>query len=338
MKLISDNLSFNFKFVLTLFLCVTLLYSFIFYMMNMYILSVVSFLGLFVYAVSIKSIDENEYDRVFLLSHLHIVISAVLATIILGWDYGFYLIIIAIASTTYLNIFKNRVITYLLAGFDFAIFIFVYMISNIYFPKEPGEFVEIFYISNLAFLLFLFVVIFKVYGIVNQINIKDLHRYRHELKTASQTDHLTGLINKRALNIILAKKSNKTITIAMCDIDNFKSINDKFGHNVGDEVLKTLAKIFTENTNKSDIVCRWGGEEFVIVATNTSRINFINQIQNIRFIINQTPVKISNNKSIHFTVTFGISDSGTDPNKLTDQADKRLYKGKRSVKNCIIAK
>ncbi|ARR00617.1 GGDEF domain-containing protein [Campylobacter porcelli] len=338
MNLINDNLSFNFKFVLMLFLCVTLLYSFIFYMMNMYILSVVSFLGLFVYAVSIKSIDENEYDRVFLLSHLHIVISAVLATIILGWDYGFYLIIIAIASTTYLNIFKNRVITYLLAGFDFAIFIFVYMISNIYFPKEPGEFVEIFYISNLAFLLFLFVVIFKVYGIVNQINIKDLHRYRHELKTASQTDHLTGLINKRALNIILAKKSNKTITIAMCDIDNFKSINDKFGHNVGDEVLKTLAKIFTKNTNKSDIVCRWGGEEFVIVATNTSRINFINQIQNIRFIINQTPVKISNNKSIHFTVTFGISDSGTDPNKLTDQADKRLYKGKRSVKNCIIAK
>lgn len=338
MNLINDNLSFNFKFVLMLFLCVTLLYSFIFYMMNMYILSVVSFLGLFVYAVSIKSIDENEYDRVFLLSHLYIVISAVLATIILGWDYGFYLIIIAIASTTYLNIFKNRVIAHLLAGFDFAIFIFVYMISNIYFPKEPGEFVEIFYISNLALLLFLFVVIFKVYGIVNQINIKDLHRYRHELKTASQTDHLTGLINKRALNIILSKKSNKTITIAMCDIDNFKSINDKFGHNVGDEVLKTLAKIFTKNTNKSDIVCRWGGEEFVIVATNTSRINFINQIQNIRFIINQTPVKISNNKSIHFTVTFGISDSGTDPNKLTDQADKRLYKGKRSVKNCIITK
>ena len=338
MKLISDNLSFNFKFVLTLFLCVTLLYSFMFYMIDMYILSAVSFLGLFVYAVSIKSIDENEYDRVFLLSHLYIVISAVLATIILGWDYGFYLIIIAIASTTYLNIFKNRVIAHLLAGFDFAIFIFVYMISNIYFPKEPGEFVEIFYISNLALLLFLFVVIFKVYGIVNQINIKDLHRYRHELKTASQTDHLTGLINKRALNIILSKKSNKTITIAMCDIDNFKSINDNFGHNVGDEVLKTLAKIFTKNTNKSDIVCRWGGEEFVIVATNTSRINFINQIQNIRFIINQTPVKISDDKFIHFTVTFGISDSGTDPNKLTDQADKRLYKGKRSVKNCIITK
>ncbi|MBQ7135544.1 GGDEF domain-containing protein [Campylobacter sp.] len=338
MNLIKDNLSFNFKFILTLFLFVTLLYSVLFYLINIKILSIISFLGLFIYAISIKSIDENNYDRAFLLSHLHIVISAVLATIILGWDYGFYLIIIAIASTTYLNIFKKRIITYLLAGFDFIIFVFVYLISNVYFPKSAGDFAQIFYLSNLGFLLFLFVIIFKIYSIVNQINIKDLHKHKHELKAASQTDHLTGLINKRALNTILAKKSNKKITMAMCDIDNFKSINDKFGHNIGDEVLKTLAKIFTENTNKSDIVCRWGGEEFVIVATNTSRTNFINQIQNIRFIINQTPVKVSSDQSIHFTVTFGISDSGTDPNKLTEQADKRLYKGKHSVKNCIITK
>ena len=338
MNLITDKISFNFKFVLSLFLIATIIYSFIFYMMDSYILSIIAFAGLFVYIICIKAIDKNDYDMVFLLSHLHIVISAACATMILGWDYGFYLVIIAIASTTYLNIFKNRLITYILTGFEFVIFIIVYMVSNIYFPKVGGDFAELFYLINLAFLLFLFVTIFKIYNIINQIDIKDLHRYKHELKTASQTDHLTGLINKRALNSILSKKSNKTITIAMCDIDNFKSINDQFGHNVGDEVLKTLAKIFTDNTDKSDIVCRWGGEEFVIVATNTSRANFINQIQNIRFIINKTPIKVSKYRSINFTVTFGISDSGTDSYKLTDQADKRLYKGKRSVKNCIITK
>ena len=338
MNLIKDNLTFNFKFIIILFLVVTLLYSIVFYLVSMRELSVISFLGIFIYFISLKAIDDNNYDRAFFLAHLHIVISSMLATAILGWDYGFYLIIIAIASTTYLNIFRKRIINYLLAGFDFIGFIVVYMISNVYFPKEPGDFSQIFYLSNLAFLLFLFAMIFKIYNTVNQINIKDLHKHKNELRTASQTDHLTGLINKRALHSILTKKHNKTITIAMCDIDNFKSINDKFGHNIGDEVLKTLAQIFTDNANKSDIVCRWGGEEFVIVATNTSRNNFITQIQNIRFIINKTPVKVSTDRSIHFTVTFGISDSGTDPDKLTDQADKRLYKGKRSVKNCIITK
>ncbi|MDY6057590.1 MAG: GGDEF domain-containing protein [Campylobacter lanienae] len=338
MNLITDKISFNFKFVLSLFLIATIIYSFIFYMMDSYILSIIAFAGLFVYIICIKAIDTNDYDMVFLLSHLHIVIFSACATMILGWDYGFYLVIIAISSTTYLNIFKNRLIAYILTGFEFVIFIIVYMVSNIYFPKVGGDFAELFYLINLAFLLFLFVTIFKIYNIINQIDIKDLHRYKHELKTASQTDHLTGLINKRALNSILSKKSSKTITIAMCDIDNFKSINDKFGHNVGDEVLKTLAKIFKDNTDKSDIVCRWGGEEFVIIATNTSRANFITQIQNIRFIINKTSIKVSKYQSINFTVTFGISDSGTDPNTLTDQADKRLYKGKRSVKNCIITK
>ena len=156
MNLIKDNLTFNFKFIITLFLVATLLYSIVFYLVGMSELSVISFLGIFIYFISLKAIDDNNYDRAFFLAHLHIVISSMLATTILGWDYGFYLIIIAIASTTYLNIFRKRIINYLLAGFDFIGFIVVYMISNVYFPKEPGDFSQIFYLSNLAFLLFLF--------------------------------------------------------------------------------------------------------------------------------------------------------------------------------------
>ena len=167
MNLITDKISFNFKFVLSLFLITTIIYSFIFYMMDYYILSIIAFAGLFVYIICIKAIDTNDYDMVFLLSHLHIVISAACATMILGWDYGFYLVIIAISSTTYLNIFKNRLITYILTGFEFVIFIIVYMVSNIYFPKVAGDFAELFYLINLAFLLFLFVTICKIYNIIN---------------------------------------------------------------------------------------------------------------------------------------------------------------------------
>ena len=157
MNLIKDNLTFNFKFIIVLFLVVTLLYSVVFYLIGMSELSVISFLGIFAYFVSLKAIDDSNYDRAFFLAHLHIVISSMLATVMLGWDYGFYLIIIAIASTTYLNVFRKRSINYLLASFDFIGFIAVYMISNVYFPKEAGDFSQIFYLSNLAFLLFLFV-------------------------------------------------------------------------------------------------------------------------------------------------------------------------------------
>ncbi|EKR7992369.1 GGDEF domain-containing protein [Campylobacter fetus] len=196
---------------------------------------------------------------------------------------------------------------------------------------------DYFYVANFIFLIVMLLIISKILKSTDIAYFYQLKDDNDKFKNASETDDLTGLINKRTLNLIIDNKRRSSMVISMCDIDNFKQINDQFGHNTGDLVLKTLSNIFLDHTNKTDIVCRWGGEEFVIVSFDISKNDFLTKIQKIKFQISETIIK-EGNETFNFSVTFGVSEVGNDRNLLIKQADERLYKGKNSTKNCIVSK
>ena len=123
----------------------------------------------------------------------------------------------------------------------------------------------------------------------------------------------------------------------MGDIDNFKKVNDTYGHDFGDEVLKAVAAALKKSTRDDDVVCRWGGEEFLI-AINGNRKITIDVAERMRTAVSEIRIPAGNDV-ISVTMTFGVTESipGFNADKLVGIADENLYKGKTSGKNKVVA-
>jgi two-component system cell cycle response regulator len=125
------------------------------------------------------------------------------------------------------------------------------------------------------------------------------------------------------------------------DIDYFKAVNDNYGHDVGDEVLREFAKRIGANIRGIDLACRYGGEEFVVVMPETDAAFAYAVAERLRKSIETTPIQIGGAPgSINITISIGIAASegeGDTADALLRRADQALYSAKRSGRNCVVA-
>ncbi len=165
-------------------------------------------------------------------------------------------------------------------------------------------------------------------------------RYNYKLTFLAQKDGLTGLDNKMTFNRLLkqslaiCKRQEKSLNVIFIDLDDFKGINDSLGHYAGDEVLKRLAVILTKRTRNSDIISRWGGEEFVIALNNVTKEKTCEIAEEIRQDIkNDGKLKAITSKSV--TVSIGVASFQEDDNldSLLIRADKAMYQAKKKGKD-----
>ncbi|MCC6611801.1 MAG: diguanylate cyclase [Burkholderiales bacterium] len=164
-----------------------------------------------------------------------------------------------------------------------------------------------------------------------------------ELAVMAARDSLTGMLNRRAFFAEMEKIYMSAITedlelcMIMADIDHFKSINDRFGHAVGDEAIKQMARIISSSVRGHDLVCRYGGEEFVIALPNTTVEKATEIAKRMRRRIEaEGGPGIRNVEGLQMTSSFGVSTirfGGTSVAELVDQADQALYAAKKSGRN-----
>ncbi len=165
------------------------------------------------------------------------------------------------------------------------------------------------------------------------------------LKKAAMTDGLTRLYNRAGIENLLASKINHAINrqtsfgVALIDVDNFKKVNDKHGHGVGDEVLRQVARRLLRGYRCSDTIGRWGGEEFLVIIDFAKPKDILAAAERARNLISAEPIEFDN-KQLSITVTTGISifdpKQPVDIKELVSQADKALYKGKHRGRNIVI--
>lgn len=177
-----------------------------------------------------------------------------------------------------------------------------------------------------------------------EINSK-LERANTELVDLTNKDYLTKVYNRRYFNdyskkaIELAKRNNQDISVVAIDIDRFKKINDTFGHTVGDEALITVANILRSNIRKSDIVSRFGGEEFVMLLNNASLTEATVIAEKIRVIIEDTIIKVGD-KEIDITASFGVATLNKENDEnisiTLQRADDLLYLAKKHGRNEVV--
>jgi len=159
------------------------------------------------------------------------------------------------------------------------------------------------------------------------------------LSQKAQIDALTGLWNRRHFDNrlqaeqSLAKRSSRPLAIIMIDLDHFKSINDRFGHPMGDEVLRRVGLYLVEALRQEDVVCRYGGEEFSVIAPNGANAaaelaeRLRQGIEALHITCNGQPLKV--------TASFGVAWSEEPDESLLSQADAALYRAKQGGRNRV---
>ncbi len=178
--------------------------------------------------------------------------------------------------------------------------------------------------------------------LVSSISIRaQRHRY---LRSFMVRDSLTGLYNHTRIKELLeqelerAKRNKLSLVFAMIDIDYFKSVNDTYGHPTGDKVIKNLARLLQLNLRKTDIIGRYGGEEFAVILLDSNIKNAVKTIKKIRNLQEKIIHQYENTK---FNVTFscGVScyPDFTDTYTICNEADKALYHAKNNGKNSIVS-
>ena len=170
---------------------------------------------------------------------------------------------------------------------------------------------------------------------------KHLMLYNMELRQQAATDPLTTLYNRRKMTEIInnhiAANPNQPFSIAIGDIDHFKHVNDTYGHNCGDQVLKELASMFVEKTFGIGHVCRWGGEEFFFFLPEMNLDQASVLLNEIKVAVSKLPITYQD--QVHYvTMTFGVEeyDYHSQLPELVKQADDKLYYGKNHGRNQVV--
>ncbi|MGC8719404.1 MAG: sensor domain-containing diguanylate cyclase [Thermodesulforhabdaceae bacterium] len=168
-----------------------------------------------------------------------------------------------------------------------------------------------------------------------------LQELADELKTLSETDQLTGLYNRRKMEshlhdeFIRYERYGRPFSIILLDVDHFKLINDNYGHDTGDSVLKEISSLLRKHTRKSDVVARWGGEEFLILCPETNGRDASILAEKLRKIIKEHNFGID--RSV--TISAGIAEMNANFSKIQNlltHADRNLYKAKSQGRDrCI---
>jgi diguanylate cyclase (GGDEF)-like protein len=173
----------------------------------------------------------------------------------------------------------------------------------------------------------------------------ELKRALQDLQEQAVTDPLTGLVNRRYLREYLpreltrATRSGAPVALIMMDLDYFKRVNDTFGHEAGDLVLREIGALLRNTLRASDIACRFGGEEFVIVLPDSSLDGARKRAESLRAAIKQVNLMHRGQPLGTLTASFGVAlfpDHAEDPESLLRAADAALYGAKASGRDRVV--
>jgi diguanylate cyclase (GGDEF)-like protein len=186
--------------------------------------------------------------------------------------------------------------------------------------------------------------LFAFYEYARQSSFSRMQEMSDEFEKQAMHDPLSGLLNRRGMLDELnnefdrRKRYQHDLTVMMCDIDHFKKINDRYGHDKGDDIIKEFADLFKFGLRKQDAISRWGGEEYLLLLPETNGEHALQLAEKLRMKIEQTEFQ-HNNKKFNVTVSFGLYQINHDDNidQSISKADNNLYKAKEQGRNrCIL--
>jgi diguanylate cyclase (GGDEF)-like protein len=306
-------------------------------------------IGWYVYLYTMKSriFDSQIYG----ITVFEMLANAVICTLFIGGGYGFFTYLLIIPANSFFMNFHMRKNS--LGSIDPIIPTVVALLAAIGLRLADGRAEEsahyindtltnAVYSINLA--VFFGGIVFIMFAFIASMNAveKEIQDKNELLAAAANTDFLTGTLNRRSFtkrfrNYTRAYSINHVPFCAvMCDIDDFKAVNDTYGHDIGDAVIVHAVNAVKRRLTENDVVCRWGGEEFLLIISGVHTKDALPLMEEIRAEIDSNAVDTEKG-AVHFTMTFGMANyHGGTLESLVNLADDRLYYGKTHGKNMIV--
>lgn len=329
-----------------------------FFMTEIYILSLYNICSAIYYISSGTKIKHNsDFYKLFVTTYIEVTTFAVLSTVLIGWNYGFMLYVIVLSPVSFF-------MTYALPGQKRSlstpalfsmISLLVFITTRIHWESRgiiiagtaTDKMITLTYNLNCIISFFAVIILSVFFSQEIRLREKELEKRNSQLSDISSVDPLTGLYNRRSMDkfldeaVALVKENGQLFTVTIGDIDNFKMVNDIHGHNVGDDVLMMVAKTIKETLPEKSTLCRWGGEEFLIMLP-VPEADAIPVIESVRYAISQQIVPVEKKDgylNLSVTMTFGMSQyiHGFNIEKIISIADENLYKGKSNGKNRVVS-
>lgn len=261
-----------------------------------------------------------------------------------GWEVGTQIYLTVLLILCFFSTHENYLNIWLMA----LCFAFVHiLLYNVFRFEEP-----ILSLSNAELFMFQTVntsIAFGGIAVVANSFSRDTQKmegklidYNNRLQRQANTDDLTGLYNRRKAMEYLENEADNAqnewgFSLCICDIDFFKKVNDTYGHHMGDEVLKAVAGVFQSSVRESDLVARWGGEEFLLLFPGCNGDHAFLKLEEIQRRIRMLEIW-EGDACIKITMTFGLSEFNFSAGLTATlkEVDEKLYKGKAAGRDCII--
>ena len=302
-----------------------------------------------IYVIGLISCKFGRVMPVYISIIVEVTVYTIFSTYYIGLKCGTYCFLFSIVPIIiYFGCFlfkgARRWSIVLMLAINFAVFVVLYVIFT---KREPIY--ELTPDTRLLLVIFSsFVMIFStifyntIYIYANEREIVNLEEKNKQLSVDAHEDVLTTLLNRRGflplIEPMIKVTSSEEFCVAFIDIDDFKVINDSYGHEAGDEVLRHITTLMRKEMHDCDI-CRWGGEEIVILMKGYDMETAKERLEALRKSIETIPTAFFN-KQIFVTITIGLekySKKYKTPEEIIKAADKRMYYGKQHGKNMLMS-
>ncbi|MBR5897542.1 MAG: GGDEF domain-containing protein [Lachnospiraceae bacterium] len=310
--------------------------AFFFFRINIPPVAIFSICSCLVYVAIPFMKGENLEQNAIFVVFCEISIFALLSTMVLSMRSGFFIYCLPLPLTSYIEIRDAKRRKYLFISTTIAMLLLVPLsdlaegLFSVY-RERMAPYDYMFLIGN-------FFVVVAVYAINVYVYMHIQERLVKETKFKADHDALTSVYNRNYFSQFMqeiTKNGRPSGSFIMFDIDDFKKINDEFGHDVGDMALKAVTKVVSRMVREDDVFVRWGGEEFLIYIEGLRLDIATNKAEEIRVAIKETAYHSSN----HLTVSLGVAQirDGEHFTVTLKRADENLYVAKTTGKDRVVA-
>lgn len=320
-----------------------ILYIIIFTILTVKALAIYNIFSALFYLMLAFVIYKGHYKLAVVAVHLEVALFVTICSFFNGMSMGMGMYLLAMASMVYFCPFEHKHVPYIFAAFNALVYITLRVYSNIFLEvtrialsTAEATFLHVFNACG-SFLVIFCASLFTDSAAAHKE--KKLREKNKALAAIANYDDLTGLQSRHFFMSRVDKLNPSSyVAVAIGDIDDFKNINDIYGHICGDYVLQTVADIMRKSLNPENVdICRWGGEEFVMLFHDTSFADAFSRLEKFRVRIENHEF-IYNDKSFTLTMSFGLVSTLNKKFslKMLETADRLLYRGKHQGKNITV--
>ena len=278
-----------------------------------------------------------------------IILHAAFATVFVGWQPNFAMFLLMIIPIAFLMPNKKKYVPFVIMGISIVLYVFLHFfdqsLEGLRRELDGEVWAVVFFVINATIGFFVLIYVTFIYTLTNLYQESKLRVQNEQLRVMASTDPLTKLNNRRAMGEELkrvaseSERSGKSYVVGLGDVDNFKKVNDTYGHDCGDAVLEEIAKVIRENVPEKGAVARWGGEEFLFILPESSKREAVERAEKTLREVRQLEFK-KDDGQFFVTMTFGVSE-GKGQNEMEaaiSLADQLLYYGKNHGKDQVVDK